>query len=169
VGPDGTIIFATNNPTTSLQRVSAAGGDPMVLTKPVPRMGSATTCGRSSCPEARRFSSRSCRAGVPVRTSARTGYRWRAAIFCVATKHVTVGEYSRSASLVIDPAIVYSTYLGGAAYEFVCHVARDRDGAVYQFGVGFAVTGPRRRRVIWVQRCATGGRRRHHTERAAYR
>ena len=33
-GPDGTIVFATNAPPTGLQRVSAAGGDPMVLTKP---------------------------------------------------------------------------------------------------------------------------------------
>ena len=33
-GPDGTIIFATNTPATGLQRVSAAGGEPTVLTKP---------------------------------------------------------------------------------------------------------------------------------------
>ena len=33
-GPDGTIIFATNLPATGLQRVSAAGGEPMVLTTP---------------------------------------------------------------------------------------------------------------------------------------
>ena len=32
--PDGTIIFATNAPATGLQRVSAAGGEPTVLTKP---------------------------------------------------------------------------------------------------------------------------------------
>ena len=32
-GPDGTIIFATNAPATGLQRVSAAGGEPTVLTK----------------------------------------------------------------------------------------------------------------------------------------
>ena len=31
---DGTIIFATNSPATGLQRVSAAGGEPTVLTKP---------------------------------------------------------------------------------------------------------------------------------------
>ena len=33
-GPDGTIIFATTSPATGLQRVSAAGGEPTVLTKP---------------------------------------------------------------------------------------------------------------------------------------
>ena len=32
--PDDTIIFATNNPGTGLQRVSAAGGTPEVLTRP---------------------------------------------------------------------------------------------------------------------------------------
>jgi serine/threonine-protein kinase len=33
-GPDGTIVYATNAPATGLLRVSAAGGDPTVLTKP---------------------------------------------------------------------------------------------------------------------------------------
>src|SRR5262245_14241014 len=32
--PDDTIVFSTNNPTTGLQRVSAAGGIPEVLTRP---------------------------------------------------------------------------------------------------------------------------------------
>ena len=33
-GPDGTIIFATNDPTTGLQRIADAGGEPTVLTRP---------------------------------------------------------------------------------------------------------------------------------------
>ena len=33
-GPDGTIVFATDATVTGLQRVSAAGGEPAVLTKP---------------------------------------------------------------------------------------------------------------------------------------
>jgi DNA-binding beta-propeller fold protein YncE len=33
-GPDGTIVYATTAPATGLLRVSAAGGDPTVLTKP---------------------------------------------------------------------------------------------------------------------------------------
>jgi hypothetical protein len=33
-GPDGTIVYGTNAPSTGLQRVSAAGGEPTVLTKP---------------------------------------------------------------------------------------------------------------------------------------
>ena len=38
-GPDGTIIFATNTPSSGLQQVSAAGGEPTVLTKPNPQRG----------------------------------------------------------------------------------------------------------------------------------
>ena len=38
---DGTIIFATNAPMTGLQRVSAAGGEPTVLTKPDRERGEA--------------------------------------------------------------------------------------------------------------------------------
>ena len=33
-GPDGTIIFGINLPTTGLQRIAAAGGEPTVLTRP---------------------------------------------------------------------------------------------------------------------------------------
>ncbi|HEX2344785.1 MAG TPA: protein kinase [Vicinamibacterales bacterium] len=33
-GPDGTLIFATTSPATGLQRVSASGGEPTVLTTP---------------------------------------------------------------------------------------------------------------------------------------
>jgi eukaryotic-like serine/threonine-protein kinase len=33
-GVDGTIVFATTNPATGLQRISAAGGEPSVLTRP---------------------------------------------------------------------------------------------------------------------------------------
>ena len=39
--PDDTIIFATNNPATGLQRVSAAGGMPEVLTRPDRAQGEA--------------------------------------------------------------------------------------------------------------------------------
>ena len=37
--PDDTIIFATPDPTTGLQRVSAGGGDVTVLTRPAPARG----------------------------------------------------------------------------------------------------------------------------------
>jgi serine/threonine protein kinase len=36
-GPDNTIVFATNDPTTGLLRVSAGGGTPEVLTRPNPQ------------------------------------------------------------------------------------------------------------------------------------
>jgi serine/threonine-protein kinase len=39
--PDGTVIFATSNTTTGLQRVSAAGGTPEVLTRPDRAQGEA--------------------------------------------------------------------------------------------------------------------------------
>src|SRR5204862_8132845 len=39
--PDDTIIFATNNPATGLQRVSASGGTPEVLTRPDRAQGEA--------------------------------------------------------------------------------------------------------------------------------
>jgi len=39
--PDGTIIFATNDPETGLLSVSAAGGEPKVLTKPGEQRGEA--------------------------------------------------------------------------------------------------------------------------------
>jgi len=38
-GDDGTIVFATSSPATGLQRVSAAGGMPTVLTRPDPGRG----------------------------------------------------------------------------------------------------------------------------------
>jgi len=38
-GPDNTIVFATNDPTTGLLRIRAGGGEPTVLTKPDPARG----------------------------------------------------------------------------------------------------------------------------------
>src|SRR5262249_25064745 len=53
---DGTIIFATGATTTGLQRVSADGGVPVVLTRPIMRAERPTTGGRSVC----RAVTRSC-------------------------------------------------------------------------------------------------------------
>ena len=58
-GEDGTIVFAESQSATGLQRVSAAGGDPTMLTKPDRGAGNALTCGPSSCLAARRCCSRS--------------------------------------------------------------------------------------------------------------
>jgi hypothetical protein len=58
---DGSIIFATSLPSTGLQRVSSAGGEPTVLTTPDGSAGKAITSGRNSCPAAGRCCLRSRR------------------------------------------------------------------------------------------------------------
>jgi hypothetical protein len=45
-----------------------------------------------------------------------------------------VGEYDRSRSLVIDPVLVYSTYLGGSLYDFAYAIAVDGAGDAYVAG-----------------------------------
>lgn len=50
-----------------------------------------------------------------------------------ATVAVT-GTYDRSEPLVIDPALVYSTYLGGTAFEMGRKVVVDSSGAAYVTG-----------------------------------
>jgi uncharacterized protein (TIGR03437 family) len=46
----------------------------------------------------------------------------------------TVGEYDRRRTLVIDPVLLYSTYLGGAAGEDGWAIAVDKDNSVYLTG-----------------------------------
>jgi len=45
-----------------------------------------------------------------------------------------LGSYDRSKSLVIDPALSYSTYLGGSADDFATSLAVDAGGSVYITG-----------------------------------
>jgi hypothetical protein len=45
-----------------------------------------------------------------------------------------VGEYDGRYDLIIDPELVYSTYLGGDTDEYVSDVAIDKDGYVYITG-----------------------------------
>jgi len=45
-----------------------------------------------------------------------------------------LGSYDRSKSLVIDPALSYSTYLGGSADDFATSLAVDNAGSVYITG-----------------------------------
>ena len=78
-GPDGTIVFATTSPAIGLQRVSAAGGEPTVLTKPDRERGKTITCGPSSCLEARRSYSRSLRPPRTWRTRRLRCWIWRPA------------------------------------------------------------------------------------------
>ena len=46
-----------------------------------------------------------------------------------------VAEYDRARPLVIDPVLVYSTYLGGSDRESAAGIALDNDGNVYVTGV----------------------------------
>jgi hypothetical protein len=45
-----------------------------------------------------------------------------------------VAEYDRARSLVIDPVLVYSTYLGGSGYDFGTDIAVDSAGNAYVTG-----------------------------------
>lgn len=45
-----------------------------------------------------------------------------------------LGEYDRSRPLVIDPALIYSTYLGGGGSDFLSGVAVDGSGNAYVIG-----------------------------------
>jgi hypothetical protein len=53
-----------------------------------------------------------------------------------------VGRYDRSAPLVIDPALDYSTYLGGTNYELAYAVAVDSSGSAYVAGTTGSVDFP---------------------------
>lgn len=45
-----------------------------------------------------------------------------------------IGDYDNSLPLVIDPLLVYSTYLGGSAFDEVTAIATDQAGNVYVVG-----------------------------------
>ncbi|MGI8854876.1 MAG: SBBP repeat-containing protein [Thermomicrobiales bacterium] len=45
-----------------------------------------------------------------------------------------VGEYDRSLPLVIDPSLVYSTYVGGTGFDYADGIAADRVGNTYITG-----------------------------------
>lgn len=53
-----------------------------------------------------------------------------------------VGEYNRSRTLVIDPILVYSTFVGGAAGDEARAVAVDTEGNAYLTGVTGSVNFP---------------------------
>ncbi|HKX83652.1 MAG TPA: SBBP repeat-containing protein [Pyrinomonadaceae bacterium] len=46
----------------------------------------------------------------------------------------TIGDYDRSAELVIDPALSYLTYIGGTAFDIVRDIAADANGNAYITG-----------------------------------
>jgi uncharacterized protein (TIGR03437 family) len=45
-----------------------------------------------------------------------------------------VGSYDRSRTLIIDPVVIYSTYLGGSGVDNVLSLTVDREGYVYAIG-----------------------------------
>ncbi|MDD3136155.1 MAG: pectinesterase family protein, partial [Methanoregula sp.] len=55
-------------------------------------------------------------------------------VFGNGTYGFTVGDYDRSQTLVIDPSLAYSTYLGGSADDYGYSLAVDTYGNVYVTG-----------------------------------
>jgi len=53
-----------------------------------------------------------------------------------------VGAYDRNCSLVIDPVLIYSTYLGGAGEDRARAIAVDKSGNVYAAGVTYSTDFP---------------------------
>jgi Beta-propeller repeat/Domain of unknown function (DUF4214) len=59
-----------------------------------------------------------------------------------STFGLSVGDYDRSAPLVIDPVLSYSTYLGGSGFESGGGVAVDPSGNIYVAGLSSSVDFP---------------------------
>lgn len=53
-----------------------------------------------------------------------------------------LGSYDSTRPLVIDPILMYSTYLGGSSYDFVLGIATDPRGGVYMTGFATSVDFP---------------------------
>jgi hypothetical protein len=53
-----------------------------------------------------------------------------------------VGDYDQSKPLVIDPVLVYSTYLGGSLQDFGAGIAVDASGNAYAVGQAFSFDFP---------------------------
>jgi hypothetical protein len=58
------------------------------------------------------------------------------------TIRFAVGDYDRSKPLVIDPILVYSTYLGGSLQDFAAGIAVDASGNAYIVGQAFSFDFP---------------------------
>ena len=53
-----------------------------------------------------------------------------------------VGSYDSARPLVIDPILIYSTYLGGSSADFVLGIATDQEGSAYVTGLATSVDFP---------------------------
>lgn len=58
------------------------------------------------------------------------------------TVAVVVGSYDRTRPLVVDPALVYSTYLGGTDQDYAADLAVDSSGSLYLVGTTTSVDFP---------------------------
>lgn len=56
----------------------------------------------------------------------------------------SLGEYDRSVPLVIDPILIFSTYLGGVDDDFANAIAADTDGNCYVTGTTYSQDFPRK-------------------------
>jgi hypothetical protein len=59
-----------------------------------------------------------------------------------ATFGMSVGDYDRSAPLVIDPVLSYSTYIGGSGFDIGGGIAVDPSGNIYVAGLSSSVDFP---------------------------
>ena len=59
----------------------------------------------------------------------------RAKVQSLKSVSFTVADYNSALPLVIDPRLVYSTYLGGSSYDYDCDLAVDGQGNVYMAGI----------------------------------
>jgi hypothetical protein len=53
-----------------------------------------------------------------------------------------LGTYDIHHALVIDPVLVYSTYLGGSGYDSAYGIAVDSSGSAYVTGTAFSTDFP---------------------------
>lgn len=53
-----------------------------------------------------------------------------------------IGDYDHSKPLTIDPAVFYSTYLGGSSYDYVTGIAVDSVGNAYVTGITWSLDFP---------------------------
>ena len=77
-----------------------------------------------------------------VKEGKRTEVRGKFALVDATTYGFEVGPYDKNLTLVIDPALVFSTYLGGASNDSANAIAVDGSGNVYVAGSAMSTNFP---------------------------